>query len=359
MLNFFCYLLFRREMTPRRVLVFRTGSIGDSICAFPALAAIRNHYQQAVIHILTNSGGNSLISLKALLDTAQFDEVIDYSSSDLLTLRNIIKKNKYDLVIELPQDQVSFITELRNLFFFRLAGIASGWGWQINTCFTFRQTQERNLVFVSETQRLLLILNSHGITLPLHNEYPLNIRNVDRQYAEMLLAEAFPSNADQKIVALVPGAKRVQNRYPVDRFVELAQWLTAMNYKVIVIGGVEDVENGRKLVVNKNVVSFSGLTTPVVSAVMISKCQVCISNDTGPMHLSYAVGTPVIGLFSSRDFQNKWFPPKGNIAIRNNQVHCSLCFSETCTNNICMQEIPLEEVKAAFFKIEKIKNEKQ
>ncbi len=70
------------------------------------------------------------------------------------------------------------------------------------------------------------------------------------------------------------------------------------------------------------------------------------------MHLSYAVGTPVIGIFSSRDFQKKWFPPEGNIALRNNNVPCSLCFSETCNNNICMQGISLEEVKKSFLHLE-------
>jgi heptosyltransferase-3 len=43
-----------------------------------------------------------------------------------------------------------------------------------------------------------------------------------------------------------------------------------------------------------------------------------ISNDTGPMHLSYAVGTPVIALFSSRDFPGIWYPPQDgyNVVIR-------------------------------------------
>jgi ADP-heptose:LPS heptosyltransferase len=92
--------------------------------------------------------------------------------------------------------------------------------------------------------------------------------------------------------------------------------------------------------------------SPAQSAVLLSKCVIAISNDTGPMHLSYVVKTPVIGIFSSRDFQQKWFPPEGNMALRNYNVHCSLCFSESCSNNICMQGIPLEEVKSAFVKLE-------
>jgi len=47
-----------------------------------------------------------------------------------------------------------------------------------------------------------------------------------------------------------------------------------------------------------------------------------------------------------------WFPPMGHIALRNNDVHCSLCFSETCANNICMQGISIESVKESFVEME-------
>ncbi len=102
----------------------------------------------------------------------------------------------------------------------------------------------------------------------------------------------------------------------------------------------------------EGVVSFAGKLTPIQSSVLLSRCFLAISNDTGPMHLSYAVGTPVLGIFSSRDFQQKWFPPKGNIALRNNLVPCSLCFSEVCADNICMKGISLDAVKDAFIELE-------
>jgi len=345
--------LFTSGGEKHKILIFRTGSIGDSVCAFPAFVAIREHYKYSQVDILTNAGGGNLVSLDKLLSIDYYDAFIDYSRQSFLVLWKIIKNKKYDLIIELPQDQVSLLTELRNMFFFRTAGIRSGWGWQVNTCFSFRQTQEKTRGFVSETNRLMTILKANGVLSKTAVVYPLNVQEEDFETARRNLKEAFSSYDHRGLVALVPGAKRPQNRYPLDRFVELAKWLVAKQYNVVVIGGPEDIERGARLAFSAEVISFCGKVSPIMSAALISHCKVCISNDTGPMHLAYAVGTPVIGLFSSRDFPNKWFPPQGNIALRNNHVHCSLCLSETCQNNICMQGIPIEEIKDAFIALEK------
>lgn len=290
--------------------------------------------------------------MASLLSPANYDLIIDYKRYQGKELLKLIKSNSYDLVIELPQDQVGLFTELRNMLFFRMAGIKSGWGWQITTCFSFRQAQERNLKFVSENDRLLTILRKNQITVPSNSSYTLHPGADDDQFVQKIIHDSFQVASGSKLIAIVPGAKRSQNRYPLERFIELANWLVIRGYQIAVIGGADDSDRGEKLSLLEGVVSFCGLLTPVQSAALLSKCFITISNDTGPMHLSYAVGTPVIGLFSSRDFQNKWFPPKGNIALRNNNVHCSLCFSETCSNNICMQGIPLQDVKEAFLQLE-------
>ena len=353
LLSLFQQILFRKAFVPRKILIFRTGSIGDSICSFPSLVSIRNHFNQSKLTILTNAGGNNLVSLKALFDQAYYDDIIDYSAYQSIALLKLLLKKKYDLVIELPQDQVSFFTEIRNMFFFRAAGIKSGWGWQVTTSFSFRQTQEKRTSFVSERFRLLEIVNKNGVQLAANDCYPLRVSIADKRHAQELLTIAFGDTGDLKeVIAMVPGAKRPQNRYPIQRFKELVNWLTNRGYNVIVIGGPEDRDMGSQLSNSDSVSSFCGQVTPMVSAALLMHCKICISNDTGPMHLSYAVGTPVIGLFSSRDFQQKWFPPMGHIALRNNDVHCSLCFSETCANNICMQGISIESVKESFVEME-------
>jgi len=347
-INVLRLVLFRKPSAPSKILLFRTGSIGDNICAMPAIVTIRKKFSTAQLHILTNAGGGNLVSLQHLLDKDFYDKIIDYLGYSPRQLFDVIKKEKYDLVIELPQDQARLIVQLRNMIFFRLAGIRSGFGWQVNTVFSFRQAQEKKMMFISERDRLLNLLAENNIFSD-EMSFPLKRTGEDDK-----VVDAFFRNipGHKKFVALVPGAKRPQNRYPFERFQVLASWLVEKNYAVLIVGGSEDVERGAQMVTIPGVFDATGKFTPAQSAIALSKCFVTISNDTGPMHLSYANGTPVIGLFSSRDFQEKWFPPAGNIALRNYNVHCSLCFSETCNNNICMQGIPLDRVKDAFLQVE-------
>ena len=67
------------------------------------------------------------------------------------------------------------------------------------------------------------------------------------------------------------------------------------------------------------------------------------------MHLSYVVGTPVIAIFSSRDFKGKWFPIDNrniiNKVFRQDNIDCVNCFTEICNrNNECMRSIKPEQI---------------
>ncbi|MCP3929098.1 MAG: glycosyltransferase family 9 protein, partial [Bacteroidetes bacterium] len=84
-----------------------------------------------------------------------------------------------------------------------------------------------------------------------------------------------------------------------------------------------------------------------------------LSNDTGPMHLSYAVGTPVVAIFSTWQFSGWWFPPNDglNQIVRAKNVPCAICMKEPCSHDsFCMEKITIEEV---IEKIELILTKKQ
>ena len=136
----------------------------------------------------------------------------------------------------------------------------------------------------------------------------------------------------------------MSNRWPIEYFRNVALYFSKKGFNIIIIGGQEDQALAEQLLNISNIYDFTGKLTPMQSAVMIKNCRQTLSNDTGPMHLSYAVETPVVAVFSARDYPNKWFPPKGNIVLRDNDIECSVCFTETCTDNQCMKSISVETV---------------
>jgi ADP-heptose:LPS heptosyltransferase len=78
---------------------------------------------------------------------------------------------------------------------------------------------------------------------------------------------------------------------------------------------------------------------------MIKKCDLFLSNDTGPMHISVAVGTATIALFGPGNHV-KFQPIGDKHALIRKDVPCSPCkqFTDKCKDNICMKLITVDEV---------------
>ena len=323
--------------SPGRILIFRTGSLGDSLCAIPAIRGISAAYPNASIDILTNAGQKSLIGLGRLLPSEEYDEIIDYFGYSKKALLKLLRQKKYDFVIQLPQVDAGFSYLLRDLFFFRIIAPA-GVGWHLSQIKSFRKTQARYLEFSNEINRLQwLVYKQSGIDVT-QNRNILKPSSEDFEFVKKFINDASVQNT-QGLLAVVVGAKPSQNRWPIANFRKVAEHFST-SYTIILIGSKDDDVLVESLMDIKNVLNTCGRFTPLQSAAAMNLCKLTISNDTGPMHLSYAVGTPTIALFSSRDLPGKWYPPnKMNHVFRTANVHCEACFSETCNNNICMKAI--------------------
>lgn len=327
---------------PGRILVFRTGSIGDSVCAIPALKSIRSQYPNAHIDLLTHTGGRHLAGFSSLIPGKVYDGLIDYSADSKPELFQTLRKRHYDLVIQLPQVDASFLSLLRDMVFFR--GIAkSGWGWSYSQSRWFRKAQNDHWSFPNERDRLGKLLMENQIPYRFGKGPWLDVASKDVEVVKQFLITN-NVNLSRSMVALVVGAKRTQNRWPIAHFGAVVKALIS-DHTVLVTGGKEDEALAHQLNDYGPVVNCCGVFTPLQSAALLSLCTLTISNDTGPMHLSYAVGTPTVALFSNRDLPGKWFPPEtGNYVHRATQIPCAGCLSNTCKNNICMQAIRPEEV---------------
>lgn len=344
---FFKPLIYSSDI--KKVIVFRTGSIGDSICALPALHAIRNYFNNAHISLLTVSGKSKELSLYNLASLTLYNNYFDYSDISKLQLIKQLHKQQYDLYIELPQTFSNFKTNLRNIIIAKFIGAKYAFGWQVYANTFFKKTQNVRNKFEREPLRLLNILKNNGISSTLDEKYLLNISINDELFVTNLFKET-GINTDKKTIAFVIGAKRFTNRWPVEYFAEIAQYLFA--YNIFIIGGKEDDNLAKKICLTNNVYNFTGKLSIMQSAVILKHCILTIANDTGPMHLSYAVGTPVIALFSNRDYPIHWYPPYNgnNFVFRANNIDCCICLKEICPyNNKCMRAITPEMV------IEKIK----
>jgi len=117
--------------------------------------------------------------------------------------------------------------------------------------------------------------------------------------------------------------------------------------KILLIGGSSERSSGEEIIKDRrnSIVNLIGKTSYMESAEIIRRCNLLISNDCGPVHLAAAVRTPVVGIYSSRDFPGAWHP-WGIIhtVLRNDSVSCRFCFKTECETMECINSITVEQV---------------
>lgn len=336
-----------------KILVFRTGSLGDSICTMPILNSIHNKFANSEVDILTNvEEKRKHLSLPFLLNKNLYSETINYLALSKKELLHKIGDRRYDIVIELSQDRQNFLSLLRNMIFFKICGIKHGYGWHYNK-YIFERLLHDILPFKRETERLFD--NLKALELSRELVYPYNITAEDKLQVEHIVSKE--NIKKEKCIGLVIGAKRPENRWPMVYFIELSSLLIKEGYRIVVLGGSEDAENADMIKkIDDKVLNLCGYFTPLQTGLFMRECDCIITNDTGPMHLSYSNNVATIAIFSARDLPIKWFPPEklSNIVLRNYEIKCQVCLSENnCTDNKCLKDIGVDEVLEALNELKK------
>jgi heptosyltransferase-2 len=91
------------------------------------------------------------------------------------------------------------------------------------------------------------------------------------------------------------------------------------------------------------VINLAGLTSIRQLACLIKLCDVLLTNDSGPMHMAAAIGTPLVALFGSTNDVTTG-PYKGGTVIHKH-VDCSPCYKRICPLDFrCMKRIEVQEV---------------
>ncbi len=144
-----------------------------------------------------------------------------------------------------------------------------------------------------------------------------------------------------KNIGIVFGSNVTRNKWPLQNFIKISEYYLALDYNILLFGGADDSKDASVFPVSSKIYSFCGTFQPLETAEAMKYCCLVITNDTGPMHLSYMVKTPVVALFSSRDFPGKWYPPDDGInkVFRSENISCSICFNRNCTDNFCLKKI--------------------
>ncbi len=160
-----------------------------------------------------------------------------------------------------------------------------------------------------------------------------------------------------------PGMDLTAKRWPVERYRELVYKLVhERNAQVLLIGGSDDVALNQSLlneldIPKGSVLNLAGKTNFGESAALLQRCALFIGNDSSPMHLAAAVGTPVIAIFgptSPQEYGPYPLDDPQHIALWRNPKGKPCFFlgkMQLCTDCTCMQAVTVDDVWNAVQRI--------
>jgi heptosyltransferase-2 len=167
---------------------------------------------------------------------------------------------------------------------------------------------------------------------------------------------------------LNPGAEYgPAKRWPSERFIAAACELQRRTQcRWLIFGGQSDKQLATEIATGIKAgltgsaalqppLSLAGETTLRELCALLSHCRVLLTNDTGPMHVAAALGTPVIGLFGSTspELTGPGLPGDPSHTLLNAKAPCSPCFQRSCPIDLrCLTGISVESVIQALQRIE-------
>ena len=292
---------------PRNILVIDFGQLGDVVLSLPALGAIRMRFPLARITVAVGKPGADVIALSGSADeTLVVDRVALRDGFTPLSLFRVFK-----LVKEVRAKKFDFVIDLHSLSETNLLGFLSGAPKRL-----YSRRPGRSLDYLANFKPRPPVETDHR-TRHLIDRYldvlgPLDIKNterlptlktrpVDAAALERILMKA-KADSGTPLVGLFPGAGHPSRRWPLEQFASLADFLIRNDQvRVLVFLGPEerDFIKDIRQQFPPSVVILDQLTIPQLAAGQ-ARLAAFVSNDTGPMHIASAVGTPVVLLLDKR-----------------------------------------------------------
>lgn len=316
----------------KKIIIRTPNWLGDSVMSIPAVIGVKKLFPDAEISIWTKQG---------LSDLWQF---IPETAG---TLDSAPKGHAFDLGILLTN---SFRSALQMY----LAKIPERRGYNVN----FRRFLLTQPVPIKKKCKEMHQINYFlGILEGLGNfetdKLPgINIPETLKSGAKDFLIKNGWSGKN-KLIGIHATAKYGSAKcWPKERFSKLIDKLIEIYDAQIVIAGSpdekEDIENILNNAKSGNkVISVAGKSDLKQLMGIISLSDMFIANDSGPMHIASAVGTPLAAIFGSTDPMHTG-PRNSKTIILQKQTSCSPCFKRVCPENLeCMNSIEVDDVLKA------------
>jgi heptosyltransferase-2 len=323
-------------------LVIQTSFLGDTVLTTPLLVQLAR--RGAVDVVVTPASAALLANHPAVRRIIMYDKRgADRGLRGFLSLGKQLRGARYD-VAYLAQGS------LRSGALALLAQVPSRIGFDSSAGRWFYTKRVAYREDLHHAARLLRLARPNGRAATLDELKPsLFPGDAERAAVDALLREA-GVGGDEPLVAMAPGSVWGTKRWPY--YPELAT-LLASRARVVVIGGAEDQALANAIVAAApEAVSATGKLSLLASAELISRAAVIVTNDSAPLHLASAMGTPTVAIFGPTVPAFGFGPlAPESIVVGKDELPCRPCDRhgpERCPlgHHKCMRELDVTDIAA-------------
>ncbi len=349
-------MLARHNIFPdvRKIAVLRANALGDLMFALPALEALRVAYPDAEIVLLAKKWHTAFLAGRpSPVDrvvavplyngvSGSTDEMVQEDSEELERFFAAMRREQFDLGVQIHgggRNSNPFLLRCGPRF---TVGARTPDAAMLDRWIPY-------IFYQSEIFRYLETVALAG-AVPVVLEPRLSVIAQDREEAARIVHPT-----DQPLVALHPGAGDPRRHWPTEKFAAVGDALVAAGARVVVTG----TEAERYLVeavvhaMQADAINLCERLTLGGLAGLLERCSVVVSNDSGPVHLAGAVGTPTVGIYWCGNLITAGPPTRArHHPLISWRLDCPVC-GRNCTRESCthresfVADVAVEDVIAA------------
>ncbi|MEK7567326.1 MAG: glycosyltransferase family 9 protein [Patescibacteria group bacterium] len=299
--------------TPKKILIIQLAKLGDMVCMTPVFHALRQNVPQTKIYVMGDGTNKELLK-----GNNDIDEYLVFQHGRLFSMVKQLRREKINVACIRGTGFVPLVVAL-------LAGIPLIITPKVTKGKALQtKTYELLLPYVKTVdfrfgeympRQFLRLLEPLGIVSSDTKKY-LVFSDTALEKTNQFLKRNGIESEKYLVVGISPSAGNKIKEWPEERFAEVADYLIQKhNAKVLLIGGPHDDQKVKKLIKNiKNiagVVNTQGEFNVDELKALVSKLDLFISVDTGPIYIAEAFGVPTIDIIGPVDEKEQ--PPISNI----------------------------------------------
>ncbi len=326
--------------------------VGDIVMATPLFDCFRENLPSARIVGLLRKGAQGIVK-----DGPWFDDFVDGQNKSwggFLDMVSQVRRHKPDAAVLLPNS-------LRSALTVRLAGVKKVYGYRHDLRGALLSggpdpiRSNHQVVPVPMTQYYLDICRWLDMEVPQRVKPRLFVGEKLLERGQSLLAK-YGIEEQDLVIGLNPGASFGASKcWPAEYFARLAEMCqTQLNAKVLLLSGPGEESIAQAVVTQSRakIIDTRGDNVDLeLLKPLVRRCNLLITNDTGPRHYAVAFDVPAVVIMGSTDPRYTASNLDKTIVIRK-ELDCSPCHKKVCPlEHQCMTRITPDEVFTAAAKL--------